>query len=61
MTGREFTPESDVLPKVTVCLLLPEERDCFDQLLEQKHYLQSARLGGQTLRYVAEVGGSGWS
>jgi len=34
-----------------------EERPRFDELLEQRHYLQSARLGGQSLRYVAELDG----
>lgn len=57
MTRREVAPESDVLQQVTVRLLWPEERERFDQLLEQKHYLHSARLGGPTLRYVAEVAG----
>lgn len=57
MTKQPSTPESELLGKVTVRLILPEERDRFDQLLEEKHYLQSARLGGQSLRYVAEVDG----
>lgn len=50
-------PESDLLQKVTVRLLLPAERASFDQLLEQKHYLHSARLGEPSLRYVAEADG----
>ena len=57
MTTHKPAPESDLLRKVTVRLILPEERARFDQLLEQRHYLQSARLGGQSLRYVAEVDG----
>lgn len=57
MTTQAMTPEADILRRVTVRLITPEERDRFDQLLEQKHYLQSARLGGQSLRYVAEVDG----
>jgi hypothetical protein len=57
MTKQAVTPETDVLRRVTVRLIAPEERDRFDRLLEQKHYLQSARLGGQSLRYVAEVDG----
>jgi len=57
MTKRESAPESNLLQKVTFRLILPEERDRFDHLLEQKHYLHSARLGGQSLRYVAEVDG----
>jgi uncharacterized protein DUF4338/DDE family transposase len=50
-------PEEDVLCRVTVRLLAPEERGRYDQLLEREHYLHSARLGGQSLRYVAELDG----
>ena len=45
------------LGKVIVRLLEPHERERFDELLEQKHYLKSARLGGRSLRYVAEFNG----
>jgi len=51
-------PEADVLRRVTVRLMLPEERERFDGLLEQEHYLKSARLGGQSLRYVAVLDGA---
>src|SRR5438309_8918272 len=37
--------------------MLPQEREKFDGLLETRHYLQSARVGGQSLRYIAEVDG----
>jgi hypothetical protein len=57
MSKPQAESESDVLQKVAVRLILPEERERFDQLLEQKHYLQSARMGGQSLRYVAHVDG----
>ena len=50
-------PESEFLRKVEVRLLAPEERERFDELLEQEHYLGSARVGGQSLRYVAQVDG----
>ena len=43
-----------VLGEVIVRLLEPHERERFDELLEQKHYLKSARIGGRSLRYVAE-------
>ena len=52
-----MAPEGDYLRRVTVRLLLPEERARFDALLESEHYLHSARVGGQSLRYVAEVDG----
>ena len=57
MTKQKIEPEGQFLLKVTVRLIRPEERDRFDQLLETDHYLHSARLGGQSLRYVAEVEG----
>ena len=57
MTKPQRPPEADLLAKVTVRLIVPAERERFDQLLEQRHYLHSARLGGQSLRYVAEVAG----
>ena len=49
--------EPDVLKRVTVRLLRDDERDAFDHALENQHYLASARLAGQTLRYVAELDG----
>ena len=49
--------ENDILHRVTVRLILEEERPRFDQLLEERHYIGSARLSGQTLRYVAELDG----
>jgi hypothetical protein len=46
-----------ILGQVEVRLLETHERARFDELLEQKHYLKSARLGGRSLRYVAELNG----
>jgi hypothetical protein len=45
------------LSRVSLRLIKEEERERFDQLLETQHYLQSARIGGRYLRYVAEVDG----
>ena len=50
-------PEPDVLKRVTVRLIREDERARFDALLIEKHYLQEARLVGQSLRYVAELDG----
>ena len=47
--------EPEVLRRVTVRLLRDDERDAFDQTLENQRYLASARIAGQTLRYVAEL------
>lgn len=50
-------PEVEYLRKVSVRLISPQERERFDTLLESQHYLHSARVGGASLRYVAEVAG----
>jgi hypothetical protein len=57
MTKPTMSPESEFLRQVSVRLIREEERERFDQLLEEKHYIHSARIGGQSLRYVAEVQG----
>ncbi|MCL5099040.1 MAG: ISAs1 family transposase [Candidatus Omnitrophica bacterium] len=57
MPKQEIVPEAEVLRRITVRLILPQERDSYDQLLQAQHYLHSARLGGQSLRYVAELDG----
>ncbi len=57
MTKQKIAPEGDYLRKVSIRLLDPQERERFDALLESRHYLHSARVGGQSLRYVAEVDG----
>jgi hypothetical protein len=44
-----------VLDGVRVRLIDPEERGRFDDLLRSEHYLRSADLVGEQLRYVAEV------
>jgi hypothetical protein len=49
--------EQDLLDHVSVRLIRPEERSAFDELLVQEHYLHSAELVGEQLRYVAEHAG----
>lgn len=49
--------EPELLKRVSVRLVREDERPLFDRLLEERHYLKSARLSGQTLRYVAELDG----
>ena len=43
--------------QIVVRLIEPDERERFDRLLVEKHYLHSARLGGRHMRYVAELNG----
>jgi hypothetical protein len=57
MTKNPTAAESDYLRNVSVRLIGFGERERFDVLLEERHYLHSARVGGQSLRYVAEVEG----
>src|SRR6185369_9138597 len=57
MTKPKVAPEGDYLTKVGVRLITEDERERFDGLLESQHYLHSARVGGQSLRYVAAVDG----
>lgn len=49
--------ESDVLARVTVRLLREDELGPFNYYLREEHYLESSRLAGQWLRYVAELEG----
>ena len=49
--------ESDVLDRVTVRLLRDDELGPFNYYLQKEHYLESSRLAGQSLRYVAEWDG----
>ncbi len=57
MSPPPWASESDLLPRVTVRLVRDDERDEFDRRLEHQHYLASARLAGQSLRYVAQLDG----
>lgn len=55
---RQPTPdEQQVLEHLTVRLVRPEEVARFDQLLVEHHYLKSAQLVGEHLRYVATYKG----
>jgi hypothetical protein len=49
--------ESEVLDRVTVRLVAESEVGQFNYYLQEEHYLESSRLAGQALRYVAEVDG----
>lgn len=59
VTDRPILTDDDqrLLEGVQVRLLHPEERERFDQLLVAQHYLKSAALVGEQVRYVAEGAG----
>ena len=44
--------EQEVLEKMTVRLIVPEEEQRFKELLEKEHYLHSSQLVGEHLRYI---------
>ena len=50
---RPSTDEQHVLEHLSVRLVQPHEQERFDQIIVQHHYLKSATLVGQHLRYVA--------
>lgn len=49
--------EQAMLNGVTVRLIHKKERERFDRLIEEEHYLHSVDLVGEQLRYVAEYDG----
>jgi hypothetical protein len=58
--------EQAVLDQVRVRLIAPEEKALWDDLMTSRHYLKSATMVGEQLRYVAEYNGQwlallGWS
>jgi hypothetical protein len=50
--------EERLLDQVTVRLIDPEERERYDALMEQEHYLGKDNAVGQVLRFVAEYQGA---
>lgn len=57
MFGTPLPPEAEVMRRVTVRLIREDERAWHDHLIQQEHYLHSAVVVGQSLRYVAELDG----
>ena len=57
MSLAPIAPETEVLSRATIRLLHEHERPEFDRLLEEKHYLHTSTLTGESLRYVAELDG----
>src|ERR1035438_2531967 len=49
--------EAAVLNQITARRVRPEERDRWDQLVSEHHYLKNANLVGERLCYVAEYQG----
>lgn len=49
--------EQTVLENLSVRLVTPEEVERFDQLIVQEHYLHTAQLVGEPLRYLATYQG----
>jgi len=58
--------DAEILSRVSVRLITPEEKVRWDALICEKHYLGNAHLVGRQLRYVAELDGQwialvGWN
>jgi hypothetical protein len=49
--------QQTLLEAVRIRLVEPPERERFDQIMVGEHYLKSAHLVGEQLRYVAEYQG----
>jgi len=58
--------EAAVLNELELCLVAPHEQEQWERLMQEHHYLQSGRMVGEQLRYVAKYRGRwmallGWS
>ena len=52
--------DAEILARVRVRLIEPEEKARWDELICQRHYLGNANLVGRQLRYVAELDSGQW-
>ncbi|HUF63145.1 MAG TPA: Druantia anti-phage system protein DruA, partial [Verrucomicrobiales bacterium] len=50
-------PGQELHSRVKIRLMEESEREQFDELIEEKHYLRSSRIGGRHMRYVAAADG----
>jgi hypothetical protein len=57
MAAKNTPPESNLLQRVQVRLIRPDERSEFDRRLKHDHYLHQPEVAGPTLRYIAELDG----
>jgi len=49
--------DADILSRVNVRLITPDEKSLWDALICEQHYLKNAHLVGRQMRYVAELDG----
>jgi len=49
--------EQQILDDLKIRIIRKEEQGCYEQLIDQQHYLKSAQLVGEQLRYVVECNG----
>ena len=57
MAKVENNSETEILRRLKVRMIDAEERERFNELLKERHYLKSCLIGGKSLRYVAELDG----
>lgn len=51
------TREQQILEGLEIRLIRKDEQGCYEQLINEQHYLKSAQLVGEQLRYVVEYAG----
>ena len=49
--------EQQILDELTIRLIHKDEHGCYEQFIDEQHYLKSAKLVGEQLRYVVEYHG----
>lgn len=49
--------EQQILDGLTIRLIRKDEHGCYEQLVDEQHYLKSTQLVGEQLRYVVEYDG----
>ena len=49
--------EQQILDGLNIRLIHKDEKGCYEQLIDEQHYLKSAQLVGEQLRYVIEYDG----
>ncbi len=49
--------EQQILDGLKIRLIRKDEQGCYEQLIDEQHYLKSAQLVGEQLRYVVEYDG----
>jgi len=52
--------EQQIFDGLNIRLIGKDQQDCYERLIDKQHYLKSAQLVGEQLRYVVEYAGECW-